>query len=61
MNLYHSQEDFELIERYLSRSLDSELLEELRLKMLSDKDFAARVQEVQELQLGVERAALARK
>lgn len=61
MNTFHSQEEFELIEQYLMGLPDPEIQEEIRLKILSDADFAARVEEISQLRLGVERAALAAK
>lgn len=59
MNPFHSQEDFELIERYHMGLLDPVEEEEIRSKILADKDFASLVREIGDLQLGVERAALA--
>ncbi len=59
MNPFHSQEDFELIERYHMGLLDPVEEEEIRRKILADKDFASLVREIGDLQLGVERAALA--
>ena len=61
MQTFHSQEDFELIEGYLDGSLDPEKAEEIRVRILSNNDFAARVAEISDLQLGVQIAALASK
>jgi tetratricopeptide (TPR) repeat protein len=61
MNTHNTQEDFELIESYLNGSLGAEEQEEIRLRLLSDADFAAQVDEIRQLILGVERAALASK
>ena len=59
MTPFRSQEDFELIEDYLGGLLKPGKQEEVRLRILSDASFAALVDEITELQLGVERAALA--
>jgi tetratricopeptide (TPR) repeat protein len=61
MNTHNTQEDFELIESYLNGSLGAEGQEEIRLRLLSDANFAAKVEEIRQLKLGVERAALASK
>lgn len=59
MNAFHSQEDFDLVEGYLTGGLDPEKQEEIRLRIRSDQEFASFVQEIRDLQLGLERAALA--
>lgn len=53
-----SQEEFELIEQFLSGSLAEEAQEKIRNRIDSDSGFAAKVSEIQDMQLGIERAAL---
>ncbi|OOG70619.1 tol-pal system YbgF family protein [Algoriphagus sp. A40] len=61
MNSSLSLEDFELIEDYIAGSLDSAKLEEVRMRTISDQEFAAHIEEIKGLQFGVERAVLASK
>ncbi len=54
-----SQEDFEQIERYLSGQLDQDQLDQFQARIASDPQFASQVEEIRDLQVGIERAALA--
>lgn len=59
MNASLSQEDFELIERLLNGELRPDQLDEIQERMASDQNFASQIDEIRDLRLGIERAALA--
>jgi tetratricopeptide (TPR) repeat protein len=53
-----SQEDFELVEHYLNGQLDAVQQDEIQKRLDSDPIFAGQVEEIRDLRLGIERAAL---
>ncbi|WP_111668888.1 tetratricopeptide repeat protein [Algoriphagus litoralis] len=56
-----SQDDFELIEGFLNGTLPSDQLEEVQTRIASDPAFAFQVEQIRELQVGIQRASLAAK
>lgn len=56
-----NQEEFELIERFLEEKLEKDQMVLIRKRIESDQDFASLVDEIREMQLGIQRAALAEK
>lgn len=61
MNPMLNQEEFELIERFLEEKLEKDQMVLIRKRIESDQDFASLVDEIREMQLGVQRVALAEK
>lgn len=61
MNPILNQEEFELIEHFLDEKLDERQMELIRKRIESDHDFASLVDEIRDIQFGIERASLAGK
>lgn len=61
MNPILNQEEFELIELFLEEKLNGDQMDRIRKRIDSDQDFASLVDEIREIQLGIQRASLSEK
>lgn len=61
MNPILNQEEFELIERFLEEKLEEDQMKIIQKRIDTDQDFASLVDEIRDIQLGIERASLAEK